>query len=532
MKKTIAFLLTLTLLVSLCACGSKTEVVTEGSPLTLNGDKIYPIQCEDTLQYWTNLQPSLQTRYENLGDTPYGKGLEERTGVKIEYIHPQPGQEAEQFQIMLASDDLPDMVKYQWNTFPGGPQAAIDDEYIYNLNDIIDEWAPALKKTLESNDFWNKSAKNDDGNYYSFPMISEEGILQTVYGIIIREDWLEKANLQFPETISEWDKVLTTFKNDLGARAPMAINPKTLVASFGPAYNVYTDWYLNGDKVVYGAMEPGYKEVLAQLKDWYDRGLIDPDFTSLQSKVINAQLLNGETGVIAGYAGGNIGDFLQANADVEGFSITGAKFPTPEKGTIPEYGRTASTISMSHGTGISKNCKNVELAARFLDYGYTEEGHEYLNFGIEGESFNWVDRDGVKYPEYTKFITDNEDDLTMTEAMDMYVQAGYSGCFVQDTRYIEQYYRRPQQKMAQENWAQTNMQKHLLPEVYIAQEKADADADIMAAVSTYVDEMTVKFITGRESLDNYDKFIEQLKTFGIEEAIANRQEAYGKYLKR
>ena len=43
-----------------------------------------------------------------------------------------------------------------------------------------------------------------------------------------------------------------------------------------------------------------------------------------------------------------------------------------------------------------KKCKNVELAARYLVYGFTEEGHNVYNFGVEGESYNWVDKDGEK----------------------------------------------------------------------------------------------------------------------------------------
>ena len=38
--------------------------------------------------------------------------------------------------------------------------------------------------------------------------------------------------------------------------------------------------------------------------------------------------------------------------------------------------------------------------------------------------------------------------------------------------------------------------------------------------------MQLKFITGQESLDNFDAYIEQLKDLGIEEWIAVEQAAY------
>lgn len=115
---------------------------------------------------------------------------------------------------------------------------------------------------------------------------------------------------------------------------------------------------------------------------------------------------------------------------------------------MAEYGRLATPVNMGVSVAISRNCKKPELAARFLDYGYTEEGHNLFNFGIEGVSYEW--KDG--YPTYPELITDNPDGLTMTESMNMYMQSGYSGMFVQDQRYIEQYYQRPQQKEAQKTW--------------------------------------------------------------------------------
>ena len=103
---------------------------------------------------------------------------------------------------------------------------------------------------------------------------------------------------------------------------------------------------------------------------------------------------------------------------------------------------------------------------------------------------------------------------------------------VADTHYIEQYYQIPQQGEAQTEWMKTNMAEHLLPTIYIAQEDSDRDSDIMAAVKTYVDEMTIKFISGREPIENFDKYLEQLKNLGLDEAIAHRQAAYERYKSR
>ena len=55
-------------------------------------------------------------------------------------------------------------------------------------------------------------------------------------------------------------------------------------------------------------------------------------------------------------------------------------------------------------------------------------------------------------------------------------------------------------------------------------------ADIMNNVKTLSDEMEAQFIAGTVSMDEWDSYIAQLKSFGIEEAIAMMQKAYDTYM--
>lgn len=48
-------------------------------------------------------------------------------------------------------------------------------------------------------------------------------------------------------------------------------------------------------------------------------------------------------------------------------------------------------------------------------------------------------------------------------------------------------------------------------------------------MDTYVNEMTAKFISGAESFDNYDKFIENIKKMGAEELVEIQQAALDRY---
>jgi putative aldouronate transport system substrate-binding protein len=47
----------------------------------------------------------------------------------------------------------------------------------------------------------------------------------------------------------------------------------------------------------------------------------------------------------------------------------------------------------------------------------------------------------------------------------------------------------------------------------------------MADIETYVDEMVMKFITGREPIENWDTYVAKVKEMGIENVIGIYQEA-------
>ena len=63
-------------------------------------------------------------------------------------------------------------------------------------------------------------------------------------------------------------------------------------------------------------------------------------------------------------------------------------------------------------------------------------------------------------------------------------------------------------------------------------EEAETLNRIMTDINTYREEMTYKFITGQEPLDNFDAFVEQIRSQGIEEAIQIKQDALDRYLAR
>ena len=76
----------------------------------------------------------------------------------------------------------------------------------------------------------------------------------------------------------------------------------------------------------------------------------------------------------------------------------------------------------------------------------------------------------------------------------------------------------------------TEVSKHYYSTGELTEDEQIAYTDKFAAINTYINEMTQKFMMGTESLDKIDAFYAQLETMGIQDCLAIQQAAYERYL--
>lgn len=497
---------------------------------TESAEFTYPVAEGGTLSYWMELNPNVAANYTSLNDTEFGKKLQENTGITVEFQHPAVGQVAEQFNLLLSKSTLPDIIEYSWLTYAGGPQKAIEDGVIIPLNDVIDNYCPNLKAYLEANPDVDRMIKTDDGAYYCFPFIRGGEKLKTSTGLMVRGDWLEELGMEVPKTMDEWYDVLTAFKEKKGAEAPFTYQYSSLGLTdnnpFAYAYGAPRNFYIGDDgKVHYGAIEDGYREYLKTMNKWMSEGLLDVDLATLTGDQVAAKVTNGTAGASFGWCGSNLGTWTNAGkATTESFSLVPAPYPTLESGAKPEFGQKDNAYVNMGGAVITTSCKNVELAARLLDYAYSEEGHMLFNFGIEGVSYTMENGE----PVYTDLLLKNPD-LSITHAMAGYIRANYNGPFVQDEAYASQYYTLDAQKEAIALWSDTNAGSHILPPVTPTVDESKEQAQIMNEINTYRDEMTMKFILGNKSFDEWDDYVKTIEGMNIDRVLEIQNAALERY---
>ena len=509
---------------ALSGCNDKPDVNKPSESTAPKGVVSYPIETDVTLKYWVRLPSALGTSVKNFSETPFSKEYMKRTGINIEYMHPAQGQETEVLNLLIASGDLPDIIEAEW--LSRDPDSSISKNTILKLNDFFADYSPNLTKYLNDNKDVDRAIRTDSDNYYVYPFIRGDEKLLSTAGLMLRNDWLKELNMTVPETMDEWEAILVAFKTKCDT--PLAMTTGGLFQFLG-AYDLSPNFYIEDGKIVYGSAEAGFKDYLAKMNEWYNKGYIDKNFAIMDGKLINSNMLDGKSGIVFGAGGGGMGTYLNAMKDKDtSYDLIATKFPVMNKGDRPEFGNKQLKYSPLNGAAITGKSKNPEIAARFLDYSYSEEGYMLNNFGIEGESYEM--KDG--YPTYTSVITDNPNGLAMSMALPLYVRAANEGPFVQDKRYIEQYYQLDQQKQALDVWSENNHEKHVVPQITLSQAETTEYSKIMSEITTYRDEMFINFIIGTRAIDTFQEYADKMKSLKLDRAIEIQQAAYDRYLNR
>ncbi|MCK9479501.1 MAG: extracellular solute-binding protein [Firmicutes bacterium] len=496
---------------------------------------VFPMQEGASLTYWVPLHANALPIINSFSETEWYKELEKLTGVKVDFIHPVSGQEREQLNVMLASRDLPDIIENTFENYSGGIIKAGSDGLVIDLKDLHKKYAPNLMKLYEMYPELLLDIETDEGAILRVPFIRGHDNLRTFRGLVVRNDWLGDLGLSAPETIDEWYSMLSAFKEIKGATVPFLTSTNELKRDYGfvGAFGINNSYFAENGKIVYGPADPRYKDFLATLNRWYKEGLIYSELAlSSNTKVNDALVVNGQVGSMMTILGGGVGKYIELMKDIDPeFDLLATPYPTLQKGEIPKFIHQDPTVYHAGSASVTSSCKTPEIALAWLDYGYSKEGNMIHNFGIEGISYEMVN----DYPEYTEIITNNPDGVPMATIGHKYCRAFAQGPFVQDERYLEQYLNLPQQIKAIEVWTKyADEVNKVNTKVYgeLNPQESSKITPMQVEITTYVDEMFLKFVLGREPLDKFDEYTSRIRQLGIDEIIKIKQTAYDRFISK
>ena len=293
------------------------------------------------LTYWAPMSNKIKN-VNDFSELPYWQEVMKRTNTEIEFTNVSSEGKilSEQFSILQVSSDLPDIVEYNWATYVGGPQSAIDDGFIIPLNDIFEKYCPNITKFLQEHPEIAKECSTDDGTFYCFPFFRgesyENNSLLFSEGVIYRMDILKALGFENPpETADELYEVLKAIKEAGVVEIPMSIRADHIDRFFSPAFDSWDNWYVEDGVVKHGYLEANRYDFLAFVHKLYAEGLLDNDYMSVNKNGMNSMFLSGKIAV--GYNPGSlIANAVKTMGDVE---ISSAKPLTAVKGRNSKFAK-------------------------------------------------------------------------------------------------------------------------------------------------------------------------------------------------
>ncbi len=511
MKRGIAFLMAMVLMLSLCACakngGAGNKALAE------------PLTKEDVIDI-TILSNASWPYNENWKVWEY---IEEGCGATLNINAVPSSNYSTKYPLMFAAPDtLPDLTafdsKQQTDKYAiQGAFVALEDmsEYMPNYN--------AWLKTLSDEDLENivNIRKAYDGKIYYTPATGREAT-RGVRCWLYRKDIFDKHGIEAPKTFDELYLACKTLKAAYPDSFPFAMRSGlTNLGVTGSSWKEYWSPFVYYDfvneKWEYGVREEITIDIINFYKKMVAEKLMPSDFMTMNTATWQ-ELISTNRGFIFPEYQTRINFFNSlARTTTPDFNLTAMMPPVANEETgVARVGRYNYETM---GYGICNTGKDAEVAnaAKFVDWLYSDEAMELVSWGKEGETYEIVD--GKK-----RFLSDDAGtDVTLLHGFATF------GTFTR----ID-----PESTVSQLDEETASVIEFITdyadprfsPATNLAfnEEESKIIEETSTACNTYATEMLTKFILGQTPISEFDNFVTALNGMGVDKLLGAYESAYNR----
>lgn len=545
-KKLMKLVLALVVAISLIACSGganagneekneveKTEETTTVVSPALNLEG-FPIVNEPvTLTVMIAGDPSVPVNYD---EKLYYKNLEKKTGVHIEWEVVLRDEWEQKKNLMYTSGQYPDII------INGLDGAAVVDEEKYGVEqgilvpveNLMAEHMPNVTALMDSRPEWKPLIQATDGHVYGIPSSWEIGY-NTAGHIFLNQKWLQQLELEVPETLEEFNKVLLAFKeSDMagdGETIPLDTvffndtnGLNNLFGLFGRVDTGTNDKSLHlvveDDKVVFTADKEEYKEAAKWFNFLYTNGLLDPEFFTQDTNTYNAKIKSG-----------NVGAFLDWRLSSMAYTFEGMEedyicIPPLKNGNVEtKWQKTISGINVAR-VFVTSNCKDKEVAARWIDAQADPLEGLQGRFGVEGIALvknaeGKLEQDIVKEDGTNMSNEEINKEIPGPSGYYFLTRENINENFVLAAPLVEKY---KYVDMYQPYLEETSNQ--MISYLRINQEERDKVSRTTTEIHNFVKETLVRWITKGGIDEEWDAYVSQLNGMGVQDITNIYQKAY------
>lgn len=565
-KRILALLLCVAMLAALLAgCGEKTTGGATADGKLPEDDESQEI----TISYW--MYADNYKHYNSLNENPVVKILNKKFNVKLDFQTPAMGSEADNFNLMLGTQDYTDIMNMTYCT--ESLSTLYEDGVIMDLAPYVEEYMPNYYALIQSNEALKKSVYDDEGHLFSLAQLDNQERNQWG-GMVYRRDILETmtgGNVAFPSgnpeptTVEDWDYMLPLMKAYFEASG-MPDTACLIIPAIGyvATGELQAGWGVpalfglgvDGKTVEFAPATDNFYNYLSKLHEWYEAGYVYPDFASRTNDMFYlpnpALTYGGAAGVWFGLLG-QLSDRLSMpeyglNVDIRPLS---APLDTEHgiTGDMAASYVSVDVVAANRCIAATVEPEKLVRILKVLDYTYTQEGALLLNRGLSAEQ-------AAEDELYTKmgftdgaYYFNDEGKICVSEWMMKNADDGFEPMSFTGQRIAgaldetcndwpankERTYLDDADDNGDAVWTMYGNARVISngASAMNAEESEKFNA-VYTNINDYVNSMVPKFIIGTEKLDEaaWEAYIEKLNSLGLQDLLDARQSAYDRYMAR
>ncbi|MDR0475392.1 MAG: extracellular solute-binding protein [Treponema sp.] len=342
-----------------------------------SGDVDYGATTEGPNYWWVKFEEPVTIHIVNMerpatpflpGDSvtknEWTRGFKEQLNVEVltDWVSSNDSGYIEKLNLAIASNTLPDV----FAAHPAQFRQLVEAGMTADLTDFIENNASDMVKNIMASAPTVTETAKVNGRLMGLPRYGF-GDLWNVFCLWLRHDWMENTGLGEPNSFEDIEKVMDAFMRAHPGSYGFGLR-KNLDEFFwtASAFGALPRIWIEGPdgSLVYGSVQPEMKAALEKFADWYKRGYLRKDFTSLDDRDIVNDIASGKLGlhIWANWAGWLYVDALKVlgiNSYMEPYAIPSGN-GKPHIVPVP--------IDNVLYIVVNKNFKNVPAVLKCISY--------------------------------------------------------------------------------------------------------------------------------------------------------------------
>lgn len=498
-------------------------------PNYVNQPVSLPITAEDTYYtIWMPVAPFIAEFIDDMNEEiTVINEMAKRTNMHFEWTTCHADVEEEKFNLMVVAGDYLDVIGTMHH-YSTGIDGAIEDEVIIDLTDLIMEYCPNYWNAINRDESTFRQLKTTEGNMGVFAQLLKEAGTENM-GNVVRQDWLDEAGLDRPNTLEELHNVLTVFKNEHNAY--MYIQTSGFDESIGNTFNVGTGLFMLKDyDFVCTYDQPEFKDYVKTMAQWYSEGLFSEDFyNDTNVGEIRQEFANDMCGIVNTSASGISDIYDYCTIDGSNMRVTALPQMLANDGEPTKMGSPKNLIKNAAVWSISTNCdpSKYEALCKMVEYCFSDEGDLLTNWGLEGDAFVY-DEEGN--PQWTDKITNDPGGRPFIFTSSFYAGGVGSVYFPNVVDMSKTFY-----AFTDDEWEAMDIFKtsyategwYIPSWATMTLEENEEYANYQTEMETYTESMLLQFVCGELDIDaNWDQFLDTVHSMNYDRMYEMQYEVY------